>query len=89
MTQPASADVSDQIDEEEEDWQQLSALPQASGAGKESVQRSSPAMYVDHSAAGSEPMGFRELFLRSCALENLLAGKHKCHTPHLQAEQGL
>ena len=77
LTQPAAGVMSDQNPEDdEEDWQQLSALPQApapSTSGRDSRQ-TPPLMYIDHSAAEAEPMGFRELFLRSSALENLFAG---------------
>lgn len=84
VTQPASADAGDleeegEEEEEEEDWQQLSALPHVSGPSTSSVKHSSPrsslSMCLDHSSSGAEPMGFRELFLRSSALENLFAGK--------------
>lgn len=84
LTQSTASDPRANNEEEEEDWQQLSALPQASGpssSGRDTPTRTTPTMYIDYAAAEAEPMGFRELFLRSNALENLFAGKHA--TPSL------
>jgi hypothetical protein len=64
-------------EEDEEDWQQLSALPSSSASGyldKEQAARAGPAMYVDRGVEAAEPVSFRELFLRSNALENIIAG---------------
>ena len=86
LTQPASTTASDHnTEDEEEDWQQLSALPQASAPSTASrdSQQAPPLLYIDHSAVETEPMGFRELFLRSNALENLFAGIY----PHLQSRK--
>jgi len=68
-------------EESEEDWQQLSALPSTSASSGyldrergAAVRGSVPAMYVDRGVEGAEPVSFRELFLRSNALESVIAG---------------
>ena len=80
VAQPVSPSSSSGRGAEEEDWQQLSALPipsvSSSAAERDSSPRVSPPLFVDRSAGAEsqEPMTFRELFLRSNALESILAG---------------
>lgn len=93
LTQPAAVSVSSEhdLEDEEEDWQQLSALPQPSApsTSSNSSQQTPPLLYIDHSAAEAEPMGFRELFLRSNALENLFAGKWLWQLNHAMMQVNL
>lgn len=95
LTRPASPSHPDHEqkdgEEDEEDWQQLSALPSSSASGyldKERAAGVGPAMYVDRGVEAGEPMSFRELFLRSNALESIIAGYSE-EPPSSQEEEEL
>jgi hypothetical protein len=86
LTRPASPSHPDHGqkdgEEDEEDWQQLSALPSSASGylDKERAAGVGPAMYVDRGVEAGEPMSFRELFLRSNALESIIAGTLPCQS---------
>lgn len=70
---------------EEEDWQQLSAVslqPGSATSDRSADTKPGVAMFINRSGGDepSEPMTFRELFLRSNALEHIVAGE-PLHVP--------
>ena len=79
VAQPASPSAAS--GDSEGDWQQLSSLPVTAGPATSAAERDNGAqrpaavVFVDSEGQGScMPMTFREVFLRSNALEKLLAG---------------